>query len=92
MKLLRFLRPIKLINYLPKLKKTINSLFKSIPSAKQTLTGIFILMLFYSIFGHFLFGGLEENRCRHDLKPNYDVWKVDHSIKKYCGVFKCPDE
>lgn len=65
------LRPMRLIYVIPVLKKSMESLVRTLPEVGKNFLNIFIIMLFYAIIGLHMFMGALEYRCRESGEPPY---------------------
>jgi len=91
---IRLLNPIRIIIIFPLLQKTLNSFLKALIDIYKVFLSLLCLMLFYSLFGLYLFYGLEENRCRSTSTPppNSDIWHIaNEPYPSLCGNWQCLD-
>ena len=89
---IRLLNPLRMIILFTSLQKTLNDFIKAVLAIYKTFLSLLVLMLFYSLFGLYLFYGLEENRCRITPTPliNQKDWPVVFNpFPSYCGDLQC---
>lgn len=89
---IRLFNLIRIIILFPLLQKTLNSFLKALVDIYKVFLSLLLLMLFYSLFGLYLFYGLEENRCRATEFPsqNSEVWPLAfQAFPTFCGDWQC---
>lgn len=102
---MRHFNILRIIILFPPLQKNLNNFLKALLQIYKIfigtlvkivniylIKGFFVLLLFYSFFGLYLFYGLEENLCRETKVPfpNSDEWPVLPGMyPQFCGDLPC---
>ena len=85
------MRILRLITYSTKLQKNIDSIIKTIPNLAKPITALLLILMFYALWGLFLFSGVEEYRCRasFDIINNSYSSPIGNSL---CGgIYDCEE-
>lgn len=83
----RVLRPLRSINAIPRMKRLVATLIKSLPEFLNVAAFLFFFFLLFSIMGLNTAQGALYNRCRLTEKPtNATYWQIDNSQTRLCSL------
>ncbi|KRX06409.1 hypothetical protein PPERSA_05022 [Pseudocohnilembus persalinus] len=93
LQVIKMLRPMRLIYVFPVLKRSLESLVRTLPEVGKQFLNLFIIMVFYGILGLHMFMGALEYRCRLTEEPPTDGsdWQVDENQPYLCGNYECSE-
>lgn len=86
---LRVLRPLKIINAIPRMRKIFDTLIASLNQLVSVLVFLLYLFVIFGLLGTQLFQGAYHNRCRETEMPINGRWEItsrDGWETKLCDI------